>query len=126
MAAAIGASSSAFGFATDQLRVQQAKRNAEQAEAAANALQRQAAGAQRQADAAQENARSLKVRSDRAQGDAGQARQQVSSLQSVQGLQQQFSTIRTQISEGLAALDTPSVSINAEGQATGTLVNEVA
>jgi chromosome segregation ATPase len=126
MAAAIGASSSTFGFATEQLRVQQARRNADRAEAAANALQRQAAGAQRQADAAQENARSLKVRSDEAQGDAGQARQQVSSLQSVQGLQQQFSTLRTQISEGLAALDTQSTSINADGQTTGTLVNEVA
>ena len=52
------------GFA--QLKIQQAKRNAEQAEANARTLQAQAADAQRNAQRAQESARDLTARSDQA------------------------------------------------------------
>ena len=126
MATAISASGSVISAGTDQLRVQQAKRNADQAEAAARALRRAATSAQQAADSAQENARSLQVRSSQAQIDAGQARQQVTSLQSVRSLQQGFETVRSQIAEGLKSLDAPAPTVNAEGQTTGTLVNVTA
>ena len=116
----------AISFGTDQLRVQQAKRNADQAEASARSLRRAATSAQQAADATQESARTLQVRSDQAQVDAGQARQQVTSLQSVRTLQQGFDTVRTQIAEGLKSLDAPAPVVNAEGQTTGTLVNVTA
>lgn len=121
--AAISGSGSATGFVVEQLRVQQAKRNAEQTEAAARSLQRQASAAQREAVAAQEGARSLQVQSDQAQSEAGQARQQVASLAAVQTVQEGFQTIRTQIAASVKALDAPAPSINAEGQTTGTVVN---
>jgi hypothetical protein len=103
--------------------VQQAKRNAEQAESTARALQQQASAAQREAAHAQEGARSLQVQSDQAQSTAGQARQQVASLSAVQTVQDGFQTLRTQIAAGVKALDAAVPSVNAEGQTTGTLVN---
>ena len=117
------------GFVSEQLRVQLAKRNAEQAEVTARSLSRQAAVAQQAADVAQEGARVLQVRSDQAQSNAGQARQQVTTLQSVQTLKQELSTTYSQIAAGLAVLDAPpapSPSVNAEGQTTGTVVNVTA
>lgn len=126
MATAISASGSAISFGTDQLRVQQAKRNADQAEAAARALRRAATSAQQAADSAQEDARALQVRSNQAQVDAGQARQQVTSLQSVRTVQEGFETVRSQIAEGLKSLDAPAPTVNAEGQTTGMLVNVTA
>lgn len=123
---AIALTGSTAGFVTEQLRIQQAQRNADQAEAAARALRREATSAQREADNAQESARSLKVRSDQAQSDAGEARQQVTSLAQVQTVQQGFETLRTQIAEGLQSLDAPAPTVNAEGQTTGVLVNVTA
>lgn len=69
------------GFA--QLKVQQARRNAEQAEVTARALQTQAANASRAADQAQENARDLTVRSDQAQLNAGRAREGLEAVRSL-------------------------------------------
>lgn len=124
---AISGSSSTSGLLTERLRVQQAQRTAEQAETTARALSRQATAAQREADLAQEDARTLKVRSDQAQSNAGQARQQVVSLESVKTVQQGIDSIRSQIATTLQSQDTPpAASINAEGQTTGTLVNVTA
>lgn len=126
MAAAISAGAS--GFASEQLRVRVAERNADRAEAEARALRRQAASAQQAADVAQEGARNLKVRADQAQGEAGLARQNLSSLTASQQLSQGFENIRSQIAEGFAALDAPAPAptVNAEGQTTGTLINVTA
>lgn len=126
----VSGAQSASAVVTQDLRLQQAQRNAERAEVAAHALRQQASAAQRNADRAQEGARSLKVRSDQAQSDAGSARQQLVSLKSVNEVQGRFDTIREQISTGLAALDSAASAstpvVNADGQTTGTLVNVTA
>ena len=113
-----------------QLRFQQAQRSADQAEASARILRQQASVAQQSADRAQEDARSVKVQADQAQSAAGAAQQQLVSLESVSQLQTGFNTVRQQISQGLKSLDQPAPVaapvINAEGQATGTLVNVTA
>lgn len=123
---AVAGSGSLAGVVSDQLRVQQAQRSADQAEVAARALRRQAEVAQREADVAQEGARTLRVRSDRAQTDAGQARQAVASLESVQTLREGFESLRADIASGLEAISSPTPTVNAEGQTTGTIVNVVA
>lgn len=120
-----GASSAAWG----QLQTQQAQRNAEQAEQRARALQSQARSAQQDADRAQENARQLQTSSVQARSDADSARRNVSSLESLGQVNNQLGELRNQI---LAVLE-PSQPVvaapaytNAEGQATGTLINTVA
>ncbi|MCP5268881.1 MAG: hypothetical protein H6943_07580 [Zoogloeaceae bacterium] len=122
---------SASALGTQQLRVQQAQRSAEQAEASARALRQQASVAQREADRAQEGARNLQVSADSAEGRAGLARQQLVSAESLGQVRQGFDAIRGQISEGLKGLDAPVAPaaapvINSEGQTTGTLVNVTA
>lgn len=121
-------SQSASDLIAQQLRVQQVKRSADQAEATARTLRQQAGDAQRSADQARENARSLSVRADQAQGDAGAARQQLASLPSVSAVQEGMSTLRQEISTAIKALDEPTAVpvINAEGQTTGTVVNVTA
>ncbi len=75
-----------------QLKIQQAKRNAEQAEASARALQAQAADAQLRASQAQENARDLSVRANQADLNAGQARQ---GLEAIRSLSQTSTDLKT-------------------------------
>ncbi len=121
------ATGSAAGFISAQLRVQQAERNADQAEASARVLRRAASNAQREADSAQESARMLKVRSDQAQSNAGLARQQVTSMTQLQSVQQGFEAIRTQVADSLSSLDAAAApTVNAEGQTTGVLLNVTA
>lgn len=123
---------SASGGLWAQLQLQQARRNADQAEQQASALQAQARSAQSVADRAQENARSLQVQSRQAQGDAGQARLNLANLNSVGEVQNQLSDLKTQISkvlqpEPLAATATATAPVvNTSGQQTGTLVNVTA
>lgn len=128
VASAVSGSGAVSGFVSEQLRVQLAQRNADQAEAAARALRRQAADAQLEAEVAQEGARTLKVRSNQADGEAGQARLAVSSLESVGKLQSGLTAVRTQVADTLKAIDAPAPTpaVNAEGQTTGTLVNVTA
>lgn len=68
------------GFA--QLKLQQARREAERAEQTARALGEQARAAQSDADRAQDNARQLSIRSDQAEGRAGQARAGLAAIRS--------------------------------------------
>jgi type II secretory pathway pseudopilin PulG len=122
-----GAGSAVWG----QMQMQQAQRNAEQAEQRARALQSQARSAQQDADRAQDNARELQSSSVQARGDADSARRNVSSLESLGQVNSQLGELREQISAVLApsqpeaAAPTPTFT-NVEGQATGTLINTVA
>lgn len=70
-----------------QLKLQQAQRNATQAEQNARALEAQASNAKRDADRAQDNARSLEVQSGQARDDAGRARQGLAAIRSTQEMQ---------------------------------------
>lgn len=116
-----------------QLRLQQARRNAEQAEQVAQALQAQARDAQQQAGEAQENARSIAIQATQAQGVAGQARQGLAAVQTVGQLQTQLSSVVSGVTEKLK-VTTPAVPvqtstqpvINTQGQTTGTVVNTTA
>lgn len=119
---------STAGFVSQQLRVQQAERNADQAEASARALLQAASVAQRNADRAQEGARELQVQAGQADAAVGTARQQVATVASATKLQSGFETIRGQISQALKSFDQPAAApvVNAEGQTTGTLVNVTA
>lgn len=119
---------SVVSSASQQWRVQQAQQGAQQAEAEARALRRQASSAQREADRADENARDLKVRSDQADSRAGNARQAIASVDSLEKVDSGFNALREGIAEGLAAIDSPAPVpvINAEGQTTGTTINVTA
>lgn len=114
-----------------QLQTQQAQRTAEQAEQRARSLQNMAQSAQREADQAQGNARNLKIDSNQARSDADGARRNVAVQQSVGELSSQFGELREQISNVLSSptlapkASAPSFT-NAEGQATGTLINVTA
>jgi hypothetical protein len=119
-----------------QLRVQEARRNAVQAEQAARALEAQARSAQRVADRADENARSLTVQSDAARVDAGRARQGVAYLDSASRSVQQLGDFVSQVAERQRVVDdaSPPVAaavpaspvVNTQGQVTGTLVSTTA
>lgn len=114
------------------MQVQQARRNADQAEQQAAALKAQAQSAQSVADRAQENARSLQVQSRQAQGEASQARLSVATQNSVGAVQTQLSGLKEQITQVLQSetLSPPAVAatpvVNTSGQQTGTLVNVTA
>jgi hypothetical protein len=132
-----------------QLRVQDARRAAAQAEQAARALDAQAQAARRSAAQASENARALTVQSDQAKDDAGRARQGVAYLDSVARSTQQLGEFLGQVVERQApaeaaaapalpaaspaasasaspATPAPAPVINAQGQLTGTLVSTTA
>lgn len=116
-----------------QLRLQQARRNAEQAEQVARSLQAQARDAQQQAGEAQENARSVAAQANQAQGIAGQARQGLAVIKTVSQMQTQLGNVVSQAAERIAepavASQTPAPPapvINTQGQATGTVINTTA
>lgn len=83
---------SASDYGLQQLSLQQAKRNAERAEVAAEKLAAQAAVAKREAAQAQENARSLEIRSGIAHQDAGRARQGLAAIKTAASMQDQLYT----------------------------------
>jgi hypothetical protein len=125
-----------------QLRLQQARRNAERAEATAQVLQARAADAQRVAERADESARSLSVQSSQAQSAAGQARQGLAMVRSVEQMQVSLSNTVSQAGERqnappavqqVAPQQTEAVSkatpppvLNTSGQITGVVVNTTA
>lgn len=123
--------------ALQQLRIQQARQNAGQAEQVARSLRQQAAEAQRNADRAEENARSLAVQSDQAETIAGNARQGLSALKSAEDMKVQLSQTVGRISEKIDSdvpvtvvsgnyVPAPAPVFNTSGQMTGTLVNTTA
>lgn len=133
---------SATQLGVQQLRVQQAKQNAERAESAARSLRSQADAAQREANQAQENARSMYVRSDQAESIAGQARQGLAAVRSQSEMQVRLGNTvdqvveRANISTVNVASDDQSATtteqrtrqpvVNTSGQLTGRVVNTTA
>jgi len=121
-----------------QLRLQQARQNANRAEQAARALEARAADAQRIAERADENARSLFVQADQANSVAGQARQGLAMVRSVGEMQASLSNTVSQVvdrdtgakSAEMVVSNTESKPkavaspvFNLSGQVTGTVVN---
>lgn len=132
-AASVSGSPGVSGALWAQIQQQQAQRTAEQAEQRARTLQQQARSAQGDADRAQEKARTLQVESNSARSEAGEAKRNLVSMNSLQGLQAQFDDMRQQISQILqpatpaaGGSPTPVPVVNAFGQETGTLVNVTA
>lgn len=101
------------GFA--QLKIQQAKRNAEQAEATARALQSQAANAERNAAQAQENARNLSVQAGEAQTNAGRAREGLAAIRSLSDTSSRLEQIYDRVAKAInpESADTTQVSDSA-------------
>lgn len=75
-------STAAIRYGGEQLRVQQARQVAAQAEQTARAMESRAATAKRTAAQATEEARSLEVQSSQARTTAGKARQGVAAMES--------------------------------------------
>lgn len=128
---------SGMGSATQagwqQLRLQQARQNADRAEAEARALQEKAATAQQVANQADENAREISTQADQAGMNAGRARQGLAAIRSAGQMQAQIVQKADQIIEAqkpaeAAASTAQSGSgvVNAQGQVTGTVVNTTA
>lgn len=135
----MAAISSSAGFqaitqaAFQQMKVQQARQNADRAEQLARDLAAKANQAQEDADRAQNNARDLTVRSGQAQTAAGKARQGLAVAQSVTQMQSGLYATATQVSERIpqAPADGDAVStavpvVNSSGQTIGTTVNVTA
>ena len=135
---AIGSSTSTVPSATQdawqQLKLQQAQRDADRADWDARALQAQAQQAQRVANRAEEVARSLGVQADQAQDEAAKARQGLASLSSLGQMQtllnhvseQVFQTPQTGAQTDSQAQTNATAVVNTQGQVTGTVVNTTA
>ena len=130
--ASVSSISSAAQYGMQQIMVQQAKRNADQAEQTAQSLQAQANDAQQVAERAQEHARSLAIQSDQAQQRAGQARQGLAALSAEQQSNARLVNAinRTAGNQPIAAATasstTPSPVVNSQGQVTGKTINTTA
>ena len=131
--AAVSSAQSATGAAWGQMQLQQAQRNAEQAEVKARALASQARAAESEAARAQENARNLRVESTQANSQAAEAQRGVVEMKGWSLLSSQFSGLQSQIKEVLQNSSTPTTTtaaatpvVNAYGQETGTVVNVTA
>jgi hypothetical protein len=122
-----------------QLRLQQAKRDADQAEQTAQSLQAQARSAQQRASQAQDTARTITTQADQAQTSAGQARQGLAVIKSVSQMQTRLAGTVSRVAEKLdaavpavpvavhAASSPPATPVvNVQGQVTGTVVNTTA
>lgn len=129
---AIVSSNSATAYGLGQLQLQQARRNADQAEFAAQALQAQARQARRDADVAEEKASTLAVQSSQAQSRATSARQGMALAQSNQQMQTVLGRMAENIrpvqrSGGAQAAPTKAEPVvNTQGQVTGRVVNTTA
>jgi hypothetical protein len=121
---ASSANQSTAQYAWQQIQLQQAQRNADQAQAGARALRQQADAAQRIADREQEAARSLGVQADQAQQAAGQANRGLQTIRATGVLAAQLNTQVTNVVKAVTGNTvTPSPVVNAQGQVTGKVVN---
>lgn len=131
--------SSSSGFqavtqvAYQQLKVQQARQNADRAEEVARVLAARAGDARQVAEQAQESARVLTVQSNQAQTAAGQARQGLAAMDSAGRMQASLANTADQVVTRSAEpvsteVEPKSVTpvVNTSGQVTGTLVNTTA
>lgn len=100
-----------------QLKLQQAQRNATQAEQNARALEAQASSAKRDADRAQDDARSLEVQSGQARDDAGRARQGLAAIRSTQDMQVRLGNTVDQALKLQSGTETASTATTAEAPA---------
>ncbi len=112
-----------------QIRLQQAERNEQQAEQTARDLRAEARDAQQKAGEAQDEARSITSRADQAQASAGQARQGLAAVKTAARLADAIAP--PEEAPKLAELAVASRSlappvINTQGQLTGTVVNTTA
>ena len=127
---AIGSATSGISQSILQtLKLQEAKRTAEQAQHRVQDLQAQAADEQRKADTAQEKARSLKVEANQAQAEFGRASQGLQSLQSLSQMGNRLGQIYTQVAQkqqAEPAQQAPGPTVNTQGQVTGTIINTTA
>jgi hypothetical protein len=113
--------------ALQDLKVQQAKRQAQQAESVARSLSAAANAAQGEAERAIENARALYLRSNQAASAAGQARQAVGQLQATADIGMHVAATVSQASERVTGAQMVSGPVvNTSGQVTGTVVNTTA
>ena len=115
-----------------QLQLQQAQRNVDQAEQRARTLQIQAGSAQAAADQAQAEASMLKSDAVQAQSTADQASQWLQAARSLGQIGTQVSSILTKVVQAQAAaqpaanVQTPQPVVNTQGQKIGTVVNTTA
>ena len=133
--ATISSSSSASisQYVRSQLQLQQAQRNAEQADANARSLQAQARQAQQVAVEAQATARSVGSQANQAQSDASQAQLSLALIRNGSQVQSELTTAVGNVAEPLkvaapvAATPSPATPVvNTQGQLTGTVVNTTA
>lgn len=109
-----------------QLRVQQAKQVAQDAEENARSLQIQARDAQATADRAQERARDLGIQSDQALSTADRARQGVAALQTAGQMQARLGSALEKAAQVAPTPQQPQPVANSLGQVTGQVVNVTA
>lgn len=140
MASSISGMQGASQSGLQQLRVQQAQRNATQAEQEARVLRAEADAAQREALRADERARMLDVDASQAQGRAGEARQGLAALRSlgefgtrlintyerVVEAQTETQANSAAVSDTVDQGSQPVPVVNAQGQVTGQVVNVAA
>ena len=134
--ASVSSTSNASQYGVQQLQLQQARRNADQAELNAEALKGQATDAQRVATQAEQNAQSLGVQSGQAQAVADQTRRGVAALNTQQQSVTQLGKIADQVlasqqgpkaaSTSTTTVKSPAPVVNTQGQVTGKIVNTTA
>jgi hypothetical protein len=119
--------------AASQLRLQQATRDAEQAEQNARSLAADARQAWRVANDAQQSARSISAKADQAQTNATQARMGVTAIKTGTQVQVQLvgatgstAEVAKATEAGPPAPSTASPVVNTQGQLTGRVVNTTA
>ncbi len=132
MATVSSSSSAALQYGLTQLRVQQTKQAAAQAEQLANALQTQASAARQVARQEEDRAHSLDADSAKASAQASNYRQSLSLVQSTAVNAAQLSRVSSnmvvqQASQTQASTaGTPRPVVNTQGQVTGKVVNTTA
>lgn len=128
--------SPAAQYGASQVQLQQAKRNAAQAEQTANALEAAARSAKEDALRATDRARSLEARSDRAASVADRARQGLAAINTrdatANRLQSTLDNVLARVDvaptsdSAKAGLPEPRPVVNTQGETTGQIVNTTA
>lgn len=118
-----------------QLRLQEAKRAAQEAQHRAQSLLAKADEAQKRADREQERARSLRVDASQAQAEVGRAGQGLGAIQSLSQMSSKLGEVYTQVAQAQRSTQpqasTPAPQpqqgvVNGQGQVTGTIINTTA
>lgn len=123
--------SSAAVSGSQQFRLQQAVRDADQAQLTARALAAAARDAQQYADQAVQNARAIRGQAAQAQNSADQARQGVAAVKAAGQAHVELVGAVDVVTETLKTVEPATTSaeaavVNTQGELTGTLVNTTA